>query len=434
MKYTFLTLLCSLLCFAPLSATSRAADNPDHILILFDLSHSMTRKLQNMTQIEAARRVFSEVMQDIPASTVLGLRLFAHEGNRDKDMACQESELVVPLQSGGREQISQIVAHRDPVGQKTPLGRALSLAMDDLQGIQGSRKIILLSDGLETCDGEPEEVAQQLFDMGVPVDAIGIGDEGVVQLGGIALAGGGKFFLGSNFDSLRQALATALGAGRNVVPSATQDPPQLSELPLNVPESGAALASAALVRVIPLPPDEETPPHQAEEEAEAEAESEQPAEPVLNLEIILDSSGSMLQRLEGRTKIAIAKQALQETAEALESELIGLAFRAYGFDKSLEKTKEASCPNTELLVNFGSEQADQHIDQIVATAQRLTAYGYTPIADSLRLAGSDLAPYKDQRPTILLISDGEETCGGDGCRHRSLTCGGHRRAGTRHWL
>ena len=90
MKYTFFTLFCSLLCFAPLSATSRAADNADHILILFDLSHSMTRKLENMTRIEAARRVFSEVMQDIPASTVFGLRLFAHEGNSDKDMACQE--------------------------------------------------------------------------------------------------------------------------------------------------------------------------------------------------------------------------------------------------------------------------------------------------------------------------------------------------------
>ncbi len=368
MKYTFFTLLCSLLCFAPLSATTRAADNPDHILFLFDLSHSMTRKLENMTRIEAARRVFSEVMQDIPACTVFGLQLFAHERNRDEDMACQESELVVPLQSGGRIQISQIVAERDPVGQKTPLGRALSLALDDLQGIPGSRKIILLSDGLETYDGEPEEVAQQLFDMGVPVDAIGIGDEGLVQLGGIALAGGGKFYLGSNFDSLKQALATALGAGRNVVPSATQDPPQLSELVLNVPESGAAL-----VRVIPLPPDEETPPHQEEEEAE----SEQPAEPVLNLKIILDSSGSMLQRLEGRTKIAIAKQALKEPAQALESELIGLAFRACGFDTSLEKTKEASCPNTELLVNFDRKQPDQHIDRIVATAQRLTAYGYT---------------------------------------------------------
>ena len=45
--------------------------------------------------------------------------------------------------------------------------------------------------------------------------------------------------------------------------------------------------------------------------------------------------------------------------------------------------------------------------------QNLAPYGYTPIAESLRLAGDDLKPHVDKLPRILLISDGEETCGGD---------------------
>jgi len=128
-----------------------------------------------------------------------------------------------------------------------------------------------------------------------------------------------------------------------------------------------------------------------------------------HLEIIFDSSGSMNERLGGRTRMAIARQVLEETVQSLEAKNVLVAFRAFGFDDTVEKVKETSCENTELLIDFGKKNAGA----IGARSKELRAFGYTPIAKSLRLAGIDLEPYKDSHPTILLISDNQETCGGN---------------------
>jgi len=159
---------------------------------------------------------------------------------------------------------------------------------------------------------------------------------------------------------------------------------------------------SSLIKVVPLPLDA------------AEPEAPPPAprpdnQPVLYMEVILDSSGSMAQQLEGRSKMAWAKEAFDAILKRLDQQNVALALRAYGFDTSLPKTPEASCPNTELLTPF----EDASRQALSRTVQNLHPYGYTPIADSLRLAGDDLKPHPGKLPRILLISDGEETCGGD---------------------
>lgn len=392
-----------------------AAEHPDHILILLDLSHSMTRRLERMTRIEAARQVLEEVINKIPDNVVTGLRIFAHGGSKDSSIACKETKLAVAFSKNNKDQISDLVNSQDPVGTKTPLGYALEQAKADLKGIPGNRKIILLSDGEENCDGEPEDIAQSLRDLDIAVDTIGIGDAGAASLGSIALAGGGKFYLGSNFQSLKQALAAAMsGSGRASTGGGTAVPGAMGSgasagAKTPVAQQAPALDTGnPLIKIIPLPPDKKD---QVIYEAQTLVVPPKPTEPVLNLELILDASGSMAAKLgtSKLSKMQTAKKALAETVTSLDSEFIRLAFRAYGFDTTIEKTKEKSCKNTELLVDFEHGKPDT----IKAQAMKLSAYGYTPIAQSLRLAGEDLKPYKDQRPTIVLISDGEETCDGD---------------------
>ena len=58
-------------------------------------------------------------------------------------------------------------------------------------------------------------------------------------------------------------------------------------------------------------------------------------------------------------------------------------------------------------------QGSNNLRTIGIEASRLTPYGYTPIADSLLKAGDDLQAIEADSRMIILITDGEETCGGD---------------------
>lgn len=133
------------------------------------------------------------------------------------------------------------------------------------------------------------------------------------------------------------------------------------------------------------------------------------AEAPIAVEFILDASGSMEGQLAGATKMETARTALIDAVEALEPTQTWLGLRAYGFDTSVAKTPEASCPNTELLTDFSIGDAGTIRD----AANGLTAYGYTPIAASLEAAAADLTGVEARERLIVLISDGEETCEGD---------------------
>ena len=377
------------------------ATEPNNVLIVLDLSLSMEEKFGNTTRIESARTVFSKILTQIPSSTALALRAFAHKGSRRTLQACAETELVIPFGGDNRNAVIRAVNNLQPVGRKTPLAFALSRAAGDLAKLSGKNKIILVSDGIENCDGKPEQIAEQIFDSGIMVDTIAIGPEAAAQLGRIALAGGGQFFLGNSSEALSEALSLSTGGQKmRPLPAADGSPPgpQTPNPCVHLTEN-----------TDPSTSDQDTTSDDATKTSGAVYENE--ISPVVHLEIIFDSSGSMNAKLEGRTRMDVARQVLAETAQSLDLDSIAVAFRAYGFNNTaqVEDTKEISCRNTELLVEFGVRNSKT----IVNRSQELRAIGYTPIAESLRLAGIDLEPYNSTHPTILLISDGKETCDGN---------------------
>ena len=131
------------------------------------------------------------------------------------------------------------------------------------------------------------------------------------------------------------------------------------------------------------------------------------AAPEPKLVLVLDSSGSMKERVGGQTKIAIAKAALNTVVGKLPpSALVGL--RVYGatvFDKS----DAGACTDSQLVVPIGN----QNRDALRAEIGKYKPYGETPISHSLKEAAADLGG--EGRRTILLVSDGEETCDVDPC-------------------
>jgi Ca-activated chloride channel family protein len=124
--------------------------------------------------------------------------------------------------------------------------------------------------------------------------------------------------------------------------------------------------------------------------------------------LVLDSSGSMKEKAgDGKTKIEAARAALSGVVDALPADA-QVGMRVYGATVFDRKDKGA-CEDTQLVVPIGTGNAAK----LKAEIAKYKPYGETPIAYSLRQAAKDVGT-EGQR-TILLVSDGEETCVPDPC-------------------
>lgn len=119
--------------------------------------------------------------------------------------------------------------------------------------------------------------------------------------------------------------------------------------------------------------------------------------------LILDASGSMWGQVEGQTKISAARRAVDSIlAKWRPADRLGLM--AYG-----HRTK-GDCKDIELIVPVGAFDAAR----IRSAVQALNPKGKTPIADSLRAAAAALRS-TENKATVILVSDGIETCAPDPC-------------------
>lgn len=134
----------------------------------------------------------------------------------------------------------------------------------------------------------------------------------------------------------------------------------------------------------------------------------------VNVELILDLSGSMAQDVGGgETRMAAAKRVLTDVIEALpETEGVNVGFRIYGHEGNNSNAGRAeSCESSELVVPI------EGVDKPALRAQvdAATPIGWTPLALSLQEAGGDFPANAEVSNNVVLLTDGEETCGGDPC-------------------
>ena len=119
--------------------------------------------------------------------------------------------------------------------------------------------------------------------------------------------------------------------------------------------------------------------------------------------IVLDGSGSMWAQIDGKARITIARETLHEVLSTLPDDL-ELGFMTYGH------REKGNCDDIEMLV----EPAVGTGDAIAAAADAIKPKGMTPISDAVRLAAEDLQ-FTEQKATVILITDGLETCEVDPC-------------------
>ncbi|WP_425410676.1 VWA domain-containing protein [Hyphococcus sp.] len=118
--------------------------------------------------------------------------------------------------------------------------------------------------------------------------------------------------------------------------------------------------------------------------------------------LVMDASGSMWGQIEGEAKIAIAKRVLGDLLSDLPPER-RLGLIAYGHNR------KGDCADIEELAAVGADRA-----AIAAAVEGLSPKGKTPMADSIKLAAEKLK-YTENKATVILVSDGIETCAPDPC-------------------
>lgn len=124
-----------------------------------------------------------------------------------------------------------------------------------------------------------------------------------------------------------------------------------------------------------------------------------------NLVIVMDASGSMWGQVGGRTKIELARESLSQVlSEATSDMQIGMV--AYGH------RVRGQCSDIEQLVPIGP--ADSTVPAILDAAGRITPRGMTPLTDAVMDAAQRLR-FSEQAATVVLLTDGVETCEGDPC-------------------
>jgi Mg-chelatase subunit ChlD len=191
-----------------------------NVEIVLDASNSMWGRMQDRTKLEVARRTLEALISSLPADLRIGLRAYGHR-HRHELRKCEDSELLVPLGPGSREPIREAIAGLRPRGQ-TPLAHSLREVAWDFEGLRGERAVVLVTDGIESCGGDPVAAARDLQGNGaLPVHVIGFGLDGhahedTASLRAIAEASGGRFLTARNARELRDALAGTVGTAFRV--------------------------------------------------------------------------------------------------------------------------------------------------------------------------------------------------------------------------
>lgn len=192
-----------------LSLSERAVE------IVFDASNSMWGRMDGRPKIEVAKEILRDALDWMPEDLTLSLRVYGHQRDHAaKD--CQDSALLVPVGVGNRDGIRTAIGQFKPRGQ-TPLAYALGQVAGDLGGFRGERAVVLVTDGIESCGGDPVAAASGLQVLGrIPVHVIGFGLSGAqdadpASLRAIADASGGRFLAARSAAELREALSVTVG-------------------------------------------------------------------------------------------------------------------------------------------------------------------------------------------------------------------------------
>lgn len=206
-----------------LRGPSHISINGEAVMLLVDFSGSMGR------WIAEAKETLQFILPRIPYRSAVALRVFGERATEGgKEAACVSSRLVTNFEKENQEDVSEGLSGAK-LGGMTPLVYGLQQVIEsDFRGVsvynsnrtRNKKKIILVTDGFETCGGDPcayiKEVMRKRNDIKIDVIQLGNSD----RLACLAEATGGEF---KKVDGSKQKFEAAFETSFNVPKGTVSD-------------------------------------------------------------------------------------------------------------------------------------------------------------------------------------------------------------------
>ncbi len=184
--------------------TVGAAQASEEAMLIFDASRSMWGQIDGKNRIVIARQVLGQVFQRYENRLKLGIMAY---GNRSS-ANCRDVNHIRPVGRIRAASYTKAIQNISPRG-KTPIARAIRLGASKLDYKNKKATLILMSDGLDNCYGNPCAMAKKLEEganfLTIHVIAFSVPKEDQPGLACIARNTGGRFFVADNGPELSTA-------------------------------------------------------------------------------------------------------------------------------------------------------------------------------------------------------------------------------------
>ncbi len=189
-------------------AAEEAAEPISDLAIVLDVSGSMKEATPDgPSKMEVAREVVGELIEKIPAGLNVTLVVYGHRAGCS---AVQALRPLSELKESDKQGLITTVAKLQPVGN-TPIALALRRTGEQFAGRKSYCGVVLITDGLESCKGDPAAEAAKLAEnpflrFGVNVVGFGLKDDENEGTAAIAASGKGKYYAASDREELLAAI------------------------------------------------------------------------------------------------------------------------------------------------------------------------------------------------------------------------------------
>ena len=201
------TLIAAMQATATAPATGNPASEITDLMLIVDYSGSMNAKMKDgAAKVASAKKCMGDLVGKLPNDLNVGLIVYG----TNKKRGCEDIDVVQPLGPIDKATIKAKIDKYNATGM-TPIAASLDLAGKELGKSKGGPAIVLVTDGAETCHGDPAGVAAKLaaqfgVKFGINVIGFGIEPKEKAQLADIADKGHGKLLTVENANELADAL------------------------------------------------------------------------------------------------------------------------------------------------------------------------------------------------------------------------------------
>ncbi|MBN2408107.1 MAG: VWA domain-containing protein, partial [Candidatus Aminicenantes bacterium] len=184
-----------------------------YVEIIMDASNSMWGQIAGEAKITIARKALTQIINGLPETMNVGLRVYGHRYGLNDPKACTDTELLVPI--GPLEKAPLVdTVNKIQIKGKTPLVHSVLEAIKDFAKIPNG-SVILVTDGIESCNGDIMSIAPAIKAAGLELKVHIVGfdikeRESREQLEAIAKSTEGRYLDAKNAGELLSALQQTL--------------------------------------------------------------------------------------------------------------------------------------------------------------------------------------------------------------------------------